>query len=318
MQRPLATVIPGAPCYTAHAPSRWRRYLELTKPKVVALITFTALVGALLAEPGLPPLARLVWGILGIALAAASAATLNHVLDRPIDQQMPRTRRRPLPTGQLTTRSALTFAAFLGTAAMAMLAARVNLLTTLLTALSLIGYAALYTLWLKHATPQNIVIGGAAGAAPPVLGWAAVTGSVDSHALSLFLIVFVWTPPHFWALAIARRGEYARAGIPMLPVTHGVEYTRRQILLYTVLLVLATLLPFATHMSGAIYLTCALCLDTIFLSYALRLNLRGGEALAMRTSRFSEKSLMWLVAALLIDHYLMLPTLTARLGDFVR
>ena len=318
MQPPLATVVPSASCYTARAPSHWRRYLELTKPKVVALITFTALVGALLAEPGLPPLERLLWGILGIALAAGSAATLNHVLDRRIDAQMTRTRRRPLPTGQLSTRNALTFAALLGIAAVSMLAARVNLLTAVLTLLSLIGYAALYTLWLKHATPQNIAIGGAAGAAPPVLGWAAVTGGVDANALILFLIVFVWTPPHFWSLAIARRAEYARASIPMLPVTHGVDYTRRQILLYTVLLVLATLLPFATHMSGPIYLTCALCLDTIFLSYTLRLNLRGGEALAMRTFRFSVKYLMWLFAALLIDHYSMLPEVTPRLWDLVR
>jgi heme o synthase len=302
VQPRLNTFIASAPGCVA-APYPWRRYLELTKPKVVALITFTALVGALLARRQLPRPELLLWGSLGIALAAGCAATLNHVLDRRIDERMTRTRRRPLPTGQLTTRSAVGFAAFLGVAAMSILAVRVNVLTAMLTLLSLIGYAALYTLWLKHATPQNIVIGGAAGAAPPVLGWTAVTGSVDADALILFLIVFLWTPPHFWSLAIARRAEYERAGIPMLPVTHGVDYTRRQILLYTVLLVLATLLPYATHMSGPLYLAAALGLDAFFMIHALRLNLTPGDAVAMRTFRFSVKYLMWLFAALLIDHY---------------
>ena len=239
----------------------WRRYLELTKPKVVALITFTAIVGTLLASPGVPPLDALVWGNLGIALAAACAATLNHILDRRIDEQMARTRARPLPSGQLSEREALIFAALLGVTAMAMLAFLVNLLTAVLTFLSLIGYAVIYTVWLKRATSQNIVIGGAAGAAPPVLGWAAVTNSVDPNALLLFLIIFVWTPPHFWALAIARRDDYARAGIPMLPVTHGLDYTRLQVLLYTMLLVVVTLMPFLTGMSGLIYLVAALLVD---------------------------------------------------------
>jgi heme o synthase len=286
------------------APPVWRRYLELTKPKVVALITFTAIVGTLLASPGVPPLGALLFGNLGIALAAACAATINHVLDRRIDEQMARTRGRPLPTGQLQERDALLFAALLGMAAMAMLAYLVNLLTALLTFLSLIGYAVVYTVWLKRATSQNIVIGGAAGAAPPVLGWAAVTDRIDPNALLLFLIIFVWTPPHFWALAIARREDYARAGIPMLPVTHGVAYTRLQVLLYTVLLTLVTLMPYLTRMSGLIYLGAALILNAGFLYYALQLQRTAREDLPMRVFRFSVTYLMWLFAALLVDHYL--------------
>ena len=290
--------------YAPDAPPLWRRYLELTKPKVVALITFTAVVGTLLAAPGVPPFAALVWGNLGIALAAACAATINHVLDRRIDAQMARTRARPLPTGALSERAALGFAAVLGMAAMALLAFLVNLLTALLTFVSLIGYAVVYTVWLKRATSQNIVIGGAAGAAPPVLGWTAVTNSVDPNALLLFLIIFVWTPPHFWALAIARRDEYARAGIPMLPVTHGVEYTRLQVLLYTVLLVVVTLLPYLTGMSGLAYLAAALALNAGFLYYALALQITARTELPMRVFRFSVTYLTWLFAALLLDHYL--------------
>jgi len=290
--------------YAPGAPPLWRRYLELTKPRVVALIIFTAVVGTLLASPGAPPLEALVWGNLGIALAAACAATLNHVLDRRIDAQMARTRARPLPSGQLSERQALVFAALLGVSAMAILAFLVNLLTAVLTFLSLIGYAVVYTVWLKRATSQNIVIGGAAGAAPPVLGWAAVTNGIDPNALLLFLIIFVWTPPHFWALAIARRDEYARAGIPMLPVTHGVAHTRLQILLYTVLLVVVTLMPFLTRMSGLIYLAAALVLNAGFLYYALALKISAREELPMRVFRFSVTYLMWLFAALLVDHYL--------------
>ena len=288
----------------AHTPPVWRRYLELTKPKVVALITFTAIVGTLLASPGLPPLTALLWGNLGIALAAACAATLNHILDRRIDEQMSRTRARPLPTGQLTERNALVFAAVLGVSAMAILAFLVNLLTATLTFLSLIGYAVVYTVWLKRATSQNIVIGGAAGAAPPVLGWAAVTDSIDPNALLLFLIIFVWTPPHFWALAIARREDYARAGIPTLPVTHGVAYTRLQVLLYTVLLTVVTLMPYLTRMSGLLYLAAALVLNAGFLYYALALKITARAELPMRVFRFSVNYLMWLFAALLVDHYL--------------
>ncbi len=286
------------------ARSPWRRYLELTKPRVVALITFTAIVGTLLASPGFPPLDALIFGNLGIALAAACAATINHVLDRRIDEVMARTRSRPLPTGDLTEGNALVFAAALGVSSMAILAFLVNLLTAVLTFASLIGYAVVYTLWLKRATSQNIVIGGAAGAAPPVLGWAAVTNSVDPNALLLFLIIFIWTPPHFWALAIARRDEYARAGIPMLPVTHGLAYTRLQVLLYTVLLVVVTFMPYLTHMSGLLYLAAALVLNAGFLYYALALKITARAELPMRVFRFSITYLMWLFAALLVDHYL--------------
>jgi heme o synthase len=289
---------------TASRRPLWRLYLELTKPKVVALITFTAIVGTLLASPGVPPLEPLIIGNLGIALAAACAATINHLLDARIDAQMARTRARPLPAGQLSERAAVTFAAVLGLTAMTLLAFLVNLLTAVLTFCSLIGYAVVYTVWLKRATSQNIVIGGAAGAAPPVLGWTAVTGSVEPNALLLFLIIFVWTPPHFWALAIARRDEYARAGIPMLPVTHGVEFTRLQVLLYTVLLVVVTLLPYLTRMSGLVYLAAALALNAGFLYYALALKISARAELPMRVFRFSVNYLMWLFAALLVDHYL--------------
>ncbi|HEY6457872.1 MAG TPA: heme o synthase [Steroidobacteraceae bacterium] len=284
--------------------AHWRLYLALTKPRVVALIVFTAIVGTLMSTPGLPPLSALLWGNLGIALASASAAAINHVLDRRIDAQMSRTRGRPLPTGGLTERQALIFAAVLGFVSMAVLGLLVNLLTAVLTFASLIGYAIIYTAWLKRATSQNIVIGGAAGAAPPVLGWTAVTGHVDADALLLFLIVFAWTPPHFWALAIARRDEYARAGIPMLPVTHGVAHTRLHVLLYTVLLVLVTLLPFMTRMSGLIYLVAALVLDAMFLYHALILKISARQELPMRVFRFSVNYLMWMFAALLVDHYL--------------
>ena len=287
------------------APSIWRDYLELTKPRVVALVTFTALVGTLLASAGMPPLEPLVFGNLGIALAAACAAALNQVLDRRIDAQMARTRARPLPSGRLSERDALVFAASLGVSAMAILALLVNLLTAALTFLTLIGYAVIYTLWLKRATPQNIVIGGLAGAAPPVLGWAAVSDSIDPNALLLALIIFVWTPPHFWSLAIARRDDYARAGIPMLPVTHGVAYTRLQVLLYTVLLVVVTLMPFLTRMSGLLYLAAALLLNAEFLYYALALKVTAREELPLRVFRFSVTYLMWLFAALLVDHYML-------------
>nr|AIA10837.1 calcineurin-like phosphoesterase superfamily domain protein [uncultured bacterium] len=286
------------------ARARWRLYLTLTKPKVVALIVLTAVVGTLLATPGMPPWDALVFGNLGIGLAAASAATLNQFLDQRIDADMARTRSRPLPTGGLTDRQALTFAAVLGGASMAMLWWLVNPLTALLTFASLIGYAGVYTVWLKRATPQNIVIGGAAGAAPPVLGWAAVTDSVHPHALLLFLIIFTWTPPHFWALAIARRDDYAKVGIPMLPVTHGIELTRLHVLLYTVLLIIVTLLPYLTRMSGLVYLIAALGLNAAFLWQVLRLKLTGRTELPMKVFRFSVQYLMWLFLALLVDHYL--------------
>ncbi|MCU0758525.1 MAG: heme o synthase [Steroidobacteraceae bacterium] len=281
----------------------WRHYYELTKPKVVLLIVFTSIVGTLLATPGLPPLDALVWGNLGVALAASCAAAINHVLDQKIDEKMARTRNRPLPTGTVNTAQALGFAAALGLLSMALLWWLVNPLTAVLTFLSLIGYAVVYTVWLKRATSQNIVIGGAAGAAPPVLGWAAVTNSIDPNALLLFLIIFIWTPPHFWALAIARRDDYARAEIPMLPVTHGIPYTRLQVLLYTVLLVLVTFMPFLTGMSGLIYLGTTLVLNGIFLYYALAMKFTGRTDLPMKVFKFSVQYLMYLFAALLVDHY---------------
>lgn len=283
----------------------------LCKPRVVALIVFTAVVGMLLATPGLPPPGALVFGTLGIALAAASAAALNHVLDRRIDAQMRRTRNRPLPTGRLSEAQALVFAFALGLASMLILATLVNALTALLTFCSLIGYAVVYTVYLKRATPQNIVIGGIAGAAPPVLGWAAVTGQLHAYALLLCLIIFVWTPPHFWALAIFRREDYARAGIPMLPVTHGPEYTRMQVLFYTVLLVLCTMLPYLTGMSGLIYLGAALVLGGGFLYYAIRLLRPPNELFAMRVFNYSIFYLMALFAFLLIDHWVTAPPMHA-------
>lgn len=278
-------------------------YLELTKPKVVSLIMFTAIVGMFLATPRMVPWRALLFGSLGIALAAASAAVINHVLDRRLDEKMARTRNRPLPTGHVSTPGALGFAALLGIASMLILVLKVNVLTAVLTFLSLIGYAVVYTLWLKHATPQNIVIGGAAGAAPPVLGWTAVTNSVDANALLLFLIIFVWTPPHFWALAIHRRDDYARAGVPMLPVTHGVHHTKKQILFYTVLLVLVTVLPFLTGMSGLIYLLAALLLGGVFLYYAWIMLKSQRPDLPLRTFGYSVTYLIGLFTALLLDHY---------------
>jgi heme o synthase len=289
---------------SARLQATWRDYFELTKPRVVALIVLTAVIGTLLSTPGLPPLDALVFGNIGIALAAASAAAINHVLDRRIDARMARTRNRPLPTGHLGHVQALGFALVLAVLSMAILVAFVNMLTAVLTFLSLILYAVVYTVWLKRATPQNIVIGGAAGAAPPVLGWVAVTNHVSAQALLLFLIIFAWTPPHFWALAIARRHDYARADIPMLPVTHGVEFTRLHVLLYTVILCLVTMLPFMIRMSGLIYLAAALALNGRFLWQAIVLKLGRRDDLPMRMFRFSISYLMWLFLALLVDHYL--------------
>ena len=280
-----------------------RDYLELTKPRVVALITFTAMVGMLLATPGMVPWEILVFGSLGIALMAGSAAAINHLVDRRVDAMMARTRHRPLPSGHLESWQVLGFAVIIGLIGLGLLLAFTNPLTAILTFASLIGYAVIYTLFLKRATPQNIVIGGAAGAAPPLLGWTAVTGQVDSGALLLFLIIYIWTPPHFWALAIQRRHDYANADIPMLPVTHGVAFTRLHILLYTILLFLITLLPFLTGMSGWIYLISAVLLGLRFLSYAVRLYATGDDRLAMPTFGFSIVYLFGLFAALMLDHY---------------
>lgn len=284
----------------------WREYVELCKPRVVALMVFTSLVGMFLATPDFVPMEALVFGTIGIGFMAGAAAAINHLVDQRIDGVMRRTMGRPLPMGRVDPRSALVFVFLLGGSGLAILAALVNQLTALLTLLSLVGYSGVYTLYLKRATPQNIVIGGAAGAMPPVLGWTAVTGQVDPYALLLFLIIFAWTPPHFWALAIHRRNEYARAGIPMLPVTHGVAFTRLQILLYTVVLLVVTVLPFVTRMSGWLYLGGALLLNAGFLYHSLALWLRDDSKLPMKTFGFSIVYLMALFAFLLLDHYLLL------------
>jgi len=290
-------------------PSTARQYLELTKPRVVALIVFTAIIGMFLAVPGLPPLRETIAGTLGIWLAASSAAAINHLIDQRIDKLMARTSHRPLATGALTPTQVLVFALVLGALSMAILVVFDNVLTALLTFCSLIGYAVVYTAYLKRATPQNIVIGGAAGAAPPVLGWAAVTGHVHPYALLLFLIIFIWTPPHFWALAIFRRDDYARAMVPMLPVTHGVEYTRWHVLYYTILLVIVTVLPYLTGMSGMFYLGGALVLGAGFLYYAVVLLDPPSERFAMKVFNYSIIYLMALFAFLLVDHYIDTPTL---------
>jgi protoheme IX farnesyltransferase len=288
---------------TVQTTADWRDYFELTKPKVVTLIVFTAVVGMFLAVPDWPGINALLFGTLGIGLSASSAAVINHVLDARIDAQMSRTRARPLPQGKLSDNQALTFAAILCVISMLMLGFLVNPLTAVLTFFCLIGYAIVYTVYLKRSTPQNIVVGGAAGAAPPILGWVAVTGEVHPDALLLFLIVFVWTPPHFWALAIAKKDDYAKVGIPMLPVTHGESLTRLFILLYTILLVLITILPYSSGMSGLIYLLTAMPLGLTFLAYAIRLRKDTGTALPMRVFRYSIRYLMILFAALLVDHY---------------
>jgi protoheme IX farnesyltransferase len=282
---------------------RWRAYIELTKPRVVSLMIFTAVVGMLLATTG--TIAWRVWlaAPLGIALVAGSAAALNHLVDRRIDAVMARTRARPLPRGTLDASQVLAFATVLGAAGMTLLVAGTNLLCAVLTFASLVGYAVVYSMLLKHATPHNIVIGGAAGAAPPLLGWVAVTGHVDPGALVLFLVIFVWTPPHFWALAIHRREDYARAEVPMLPVTHGVAFTAGRVLGYTLLLAGVTLLPFFIGMSGWLYLAAAVPLGARFIAMAWRL--RRDAALAMPTFRYSIVYLFGLFAALLADHFVM-------------
>jgi protoheme IX farnesyltransferase len=286
------------------AASSWRDYYALTKPRVVQLLVFTAIVGMFLATPGMVPLDALIFGSVGIALAAAAGAAVNHILDQRADAQMARTRNRPLPTGRVLERDALGFALGLALAGLGILALLVNALTAVLTFISLIGYAVIYTVYLKRATPQNIVIGGAAGAAPPVLGWTAVTGDVHGHALLLFLIIFTWTPPHFWALAVARRKDYERADIPMLPVTHGEAVTKSFVVYYTILLVLVTLLPYLTGMSGPLYLFGALLLGGGFLYYALRLKRTSGPTWAMPTFSYSIWYLMALFTFLLLDHYI--------------
>jgi protoheme IX farnesyltransferase len=282
--------------------------LALCKLKVVSLILLTAVVGMLLAVPYVPNLMLVVVASIGISLSAMSAAVFNHIIDEKIDLQMSRTDRRPLPKGKVTRNQALIWGLFLGFVGIGLLFFFVNALTAVLTFLSLIGYAVFYTMYLKHATPQNIVIGGAAGAAPPVLGWTSIAGSQGiEYALLLFLIVFIWTPPHFWALAIHRRDEYKKAQVPMLPVTHGLEFTRVQILLYTVLLLLVTLLPYLTGMSGVIYLISAATLGVLFLGYSIKIFLEpDNPKIAFKTFKYSVNYLMVLFVALLIDHYLLM------------
>lgn len=282
----------------------WRNYYNLCKPKVVYLIVFTAVVGMLLSTPGALPLDTFIAACLGIGLASASGAALNHWVDQRIDVLMERTSKRPLPQGQLTSNQALIFALSLAVIAMVILIVWTNMLTALLTLTSLVGYAVIYTMFLKRSTPQNIVLGGAAGAAPPLLGWAAMTGEVNAEALLLFLIIFVWTPPHFWALAIKRKDEYARAGLPMLPVTHGIPFTKVHIVLYTLLLLAVSMMPFVIHMTSLIYFAGAVALGLGFLYHTIKLYRTGeSDEHAMKTFGYSIFYLSALFGFLLIDHY---------------
>jgi len=283
--------------------TNWSDYLDCCKLKVVGLIMFTALVGMLLSVDGLPPLDKVFWGLIGIGLAAAAGAALNHVIDEEIDQRMERTRDRPVAQGVLKGHNVMLFALGLASLSALVLYFFVNTLTMLLTLASMIGYAVIYTMFLKRSTPQNIVIGGAAGAAPPVLGWTSITGELHSEALLLFLIIFIWTPPHFWALAIKRQQEYAKANVPMLPVTHGIAFTKLHVVLYTILLVIVTMLPFLVFMSGKIYLAGALALGGGFVYYVWKLYSSEGDEFAMKTFGYSIFYLTALFAFLLLDHY---------------
>jgi protoheme IX farnesyltransferase len=286
-----------------HLP-RWKNYLTLCKPNVVAEMLFTAVVGMLLAMPTLPPIDLMIYGLIGIGFASASAAAINHFIDRNADAKMRRTQNRPLPQGTLSSANVLVFATILGVSAMILLITKVNMITAILTFLSLFGYAFIYTCYLKRATPQNIVIGGLFGSTPPLLGWCAMTGEVHPYALLLALIIFVWTPPHFWALAIARQEEYAKVDIPMLPVTHGADYTRLQILLYTILLTIVTVLPYITGMSGLIYMGSTLLLNIVFLYLVIVMMRVKDNKTAMRTFWYSIVYITLLFAALLLDHYM--------------
>ena len=281
-----------------------RAFLALTKPRVVSLIVFTAVIGMFLATPGMVPAQVLLAGTLGIWLVAGAAAAVNCLVEQKIDAVMQRTSWRPLPRGELSTAQTLVFAGALGGLGLWVLIYFVNALTMWLTVATFVGYAIVYTLILKPATPQNIVIGGASGAMPPVLGWAAVTGEVTTEAMLLFLIIFAWTPPHFWSLALYRTEDYARAGVPMLPVTHGKAYTRLQVLLYTLILFAVSLLPYAIRMSGVPYLLAALILGGTYIAYALRIYFRYSDLLAQKAFRYSIVYLAALFAALLVDHYL--------------
>jgi len=287
----------------ALAETRLKQFLALAKPRVVSLIVFCAVIGMFLATPGLPNPAIVFAATVGIALVAGAAAAINCLVEQKIDAKMARTRARPLPAGELTSTQTLVFASLVGGAGLAILGAWVNVLTMALTLATFVGYAFVYTVLLKPATPQNIVIGGASGAMPPVLGWAAITNDVAPEALILFLIIFVWTPPHFWSLALYRTQDYARAGLPMLPVTHGALYTRLMIILYTFALIAVSLLPYAIRMSGMLYLVAALALGAVFAGYAIALYVRYSDALARRTFAYSIAYLAALFSALLVDHY---------------
>ncbi|OUS13977.1 protoheme IX farnesyltransferase [Gammaproteobacteria bacterium 53_120_T64] len=285
----------------------WRDYLELCKPNVVLVMIVTSAIGMFMAVPGMVPLDILILGNLGIALCASSAATINHLVDRRIDLKMARTLNRPVATGRVGSTQAVTFSAVLGIVGMGILLNYINALTAWLTMASLLGYAVVYTLYLKRATPQNIVIGGLAGAAPPLLGWTAVTNDVHGYGLLLVLIVFIWTPPHFWALALHRKDEYAKADVPMLPVTHGEKYTKLHIVLYTLLLIIVTTLPYLTGMSGWLYLLGALVLGGGFLYWAILLMVSDKPNLGMATFKYSIVYLLALFAIMLVDHYWVIP-----------
>jgi len=282
-----------------------KNYYELCKPNVVLMMLITALVGSLLASKTLAPLSLIALAMIGIGLCASSAAAINQIIDRKVDANMNRTENRPIPLGEVSPVNASIFAFVLGSFGVLILVLYVNALTAMLTLASLIGYAFIYTVYLKRATPQNIVIGGLAGAAPPLLGWTAVTNSIDPNALLLVLIIFAWTPPHFWALAIHRKDDYAKENIPMLPVTHGVPFTKLQIILYTIILILVSILPFVVLMSGIFYLTSALILGFIFLYYSVRLYLSSNNDLAFPTFTYSIYYIFLIFATLLIDHYLI-------------
>ena len=286
--------------------SRIRQFYALTKPRVVSLIVFTAVIGMFLATPGMVPPVILIAATIGIALVAGAAAAVNCLVEQKIDALMTRTKYRPLPRGQITPLETLIFSGIVGGIGLALLYHGVNALTMWLTLATFVGYAIIYTVILKPMTPQNIVIGGASGAMPPVLGWAAVTGDVTSQALTLFLIIFAWTPPHFWALALYRKHEYAKAGVPMLPVTHGDKFTRLHVLLYTIVLLACSALPFVTRLSGMTYLVAAMALGAVFLFYAVKIYVEYSDELARRTFRYSILYLTLIFAALLVDHYLQL------------
>ena len=282
-----------------------KHYYELCKPNVVLMMLITALVGSLLASKTLAPLSLIALAMIGIGLCASSAAAINQIIDRKVDANMNRTENRPIPLGEVSPVNASIFAFVLGSLGVLILVIYVNALTAMLTLASLIGYAFIYTVYLKRATPQNIVIGGLAGAAPPLLGWTAVTNSIDPNSLLLVLIIFAWTPPHFWALAIHRKDDYAKENIPMLPVTHGVPFTKLQIILYTIILILVSILPFVVLMSGMFYLMSALILGFIFLYYSVRLYLSSNNDHAFPTFTYSIYYIFLIFAALLIDHYLI-------------